>query len=284
MDELVFLVGPPGCGKSTLGRKACAELGLCFVDLVDDGGAEAALDGLLESKDADVVALPWAPTRDTPRLRRCRRAGQTVALWAHPLDMQGRSGRTEPLFTPVQRLSTRGGFGRNGTGCREYRHLARACEHVLLLVGLDESDAARELKALIEDLRAEKELSPAEREGLLGWAKYWSGHLHGDKKACDLLVDSMARFAMHLKAQGASPRKMSGIYDDLNSAGLLLVYCEAPKGKNVLKAFESSPPEYEFRRKISESPRAMARFRSTWEAFGAFLRDSGLVGGGGEQE
>ena len=40
---------------------------------------------------------------------------------------------------------------------------------------------------------------------------------------------------------------------------------------------------FEFRRKISDSPRALARFRSTCDAFGKFLRDSGMVDGVEEQ-
>ena len=31
--QMVFLVGAPGSGKSALGRRVCAELGLRFVDL-----------------------------------------------------------------------------------------------------------------------------------------------------------------------------------------------------------------------------------------------------------
>lgn len=200
-----------------------------------------------------------------------------MALWAHPLDMRARSGRAEQLFTPVKRLRTRGGFGRNGTGCREYRHLARACEHVLMLVGLSEETAAQALKALVEDLRAQEELSPAEREGLLRWGANWRDDFNADEKACEILVDAMARFTMHLKARGASPRTMSGVYGDLNAAGFLVMCYDAPKGKDVLDSFGCGPCEHEFRRKISDSPRALARFRSTWKAFGTYLRDSGML-------
>ncbi len=276
-DPMVFLVGPPGSGKSVLGRRVCTELGLRFVDLVEDGSTDAALGELVRARDADVVALPWAPARDARWLDLCRRSGQTVALWAHPLDMQARSGRAGPLFTPVKRLKTRGGFGRNGTGCSEYRHLDRACDHVLLLVDVSEEVAAQALKALVEDLRSSEELSPAEREGMLGWCGGWRRDFDADPKACEIFVAAMPRFTTRLKARGASPRTMSGVYGDLNAAGSLVMCYDAPKGKAVLDSFGSGPPEYEFQRKISDSPRARARFRSTWEAFGTFLRDSAMI-------
>lgn len=280
---MVFLVGPPGSGKSALGRRVCADLRLRFADLIDDGDTDAALQELVPAKGADVVALPWAPARDARWLGLSRRSGETVALWAHPLEMQARSGRSERLFTPVKRLTTHGGFGRTGCGCSEYRHLARACEHVLLLVDVSEEDAAQDLKELVEDLRSMEELSPAEREGLLGWCASWRDDFGADAKACRILVDAMARFTMHLKAKGASPRSISGLRDDLNAAGLLVMYCDAPKGNEVLGCFGSEPSEYEFQRKISDSPRALARFRSTCDAFGRFLRDSGMLEASEEQ-
>lgn len=209
---MVFLVGPPGSGKSALGRWICTELGLRFVDLVDDGSTDAALQELVRARGADVVTLPWAPARDARWLDLCRRSGEAVALWAHPLDMQARSGHAESLFTPVKRLRTRGGFGRSGTACREYRHLDRACEHVLLLVGLSEEVAAQALKALVEDLRSSKELSPAEREGLLGWCGNWRDDFSADTRACEILVDAMARFRSTWNAFGTFLRA-SGMLD-----------------------------------------------------------------------
>ena len=205
-----------------------------------------------------------------------------MALWAHPLDMQARSGHAESLFTPVKRLRTRGGFGRRGTGCNEYRHLERACEHVLLLVDLSETVAAQELRKLVAELRSPEELSPAEREGLLGWCDNWRDDFNADAGACEVLVDAMARFTMHLRARGSSPRTMSGVYGDLKAAGSLVMCSDAPKGKGVLGSFGSGPSEYAFRRKISDSPHALSRFRSTWDAFGRFLRDSRMLDGGGE--
>ena len=117
-------------------------------------------------------------------------------LAAHPdlrteAEQAARSGHSESLFTPVKRLRTRDGFGRSGTGCSEYRHLERTCRHVLLLVGLSEEVAAQELKALVDDLRSPEELSPAEREGMLGWCGNWRDDFNADARACEILADAM---------------------------------------------------------------------------------------------
>ncbi len=72
-----------------------------------------------------------------------------------------------------------------------------------------------------------------------------------------------------------------GVYSDLNAAGLLLMYEDRPKGKAVLHTFEFGPSEYAFQRRISDSPHALARFKSTWAAFASFLRASGMIDRGG---
>jgi hypothetical protein len=100
---------------------------------------------------------------------------------------------------------------------------------------------------------------------------------NADARACEVLVDAMARFMMHMKVQGASPRTVSGVRGDLNAAGFLVMCRDAPRGRAVLDSIDGGPSDYEFRRKISDSPRALARFRSTWEAFATFLRDSGMI-------
>ena len=148
-----------------------------------------------------------------------------------------------------------------------------------MLVDLSEEVAAQELKVLVEDLRSSEEQPPAEREGLLGWCGNWRDDFNADARACKILVDAMARFTMHLKARGASPRTMSGVYGDLNAAGFLVMCCDAPKENGVLDSLGSGPSEYDFRRKISDSPSALARFRSTWDAFCRFLRNSGMLDG-----
>ncbi len=161
---------------------------------------------------------------------------------AHPLEMQARSGRAERLFTPVQRLSTHGGFGRRGTSCKEYRHLARACRHVLDLSKLSESEAAQELRAAIEDLRAPDPRSPAERMGLLVWCDDWRHDFNADPKACEILVDAMARFMLHLKEGGASPRKISQVCGELNAAGCLVMSSDAPGRASFACSPKGLPP------------------------------------------
>ena len=53
------------------------------------------------------------------------------------------------------------------------------------------------------------------------------------------------------------------------------------KGKRVLHSWDDEPPTGEFWRRISDSPRVLARFESTWGAFDDFLRASGMIDGGG---
>jgi len=232
---------------------------------------------VIEHKSADVVALPWSLQQEADVLGRCRKSGVLVALWAHPLDMQARSGRSTTLFTPVGRLRTHGGFGRLGTGCREYRRLNCGCDYVLILLRFFLDEAAEELRTTIEDLRAPETRSPAEREGLLDSASYWAKDYGVDAKACEMLVDAMASYALHLRAKGASPRKLAAVHGDLDAAGLLVMRCEPPKARNVLASFSSVPCTYEYRRMISDSPAAMARYRRTLEGFAAFLRDAELI-------
>ena len=272
---IVFLVGPPGSGKSTLGAKACTELGLSFLDLHYQANLEATLQDAIATREADVIALPWAPDLDKSWLRLCRKSGATVAMWAHPLDMQTRSGRTESLFTPVPRLRTKGGFGRNGTGCREFRHLERTCEHQLLLVGLTQDQSWQEVRKMIHYLREQSVLSPAVKEGMAGWARSWVSDYDADPKACKILLDAMGSFTLHLKKQGASPRVTRGVYGDLNAAGLVVMRECCPKAIDVLEHFTGSSPEHRYARLFSDSQSAVDRFTATWNAFAEFLEEAG---------
>jgi hypothetical protein len=90
----------------------------------------------------------------------------------------------------------------------------------------------------------------------------------------------MARYTLHLKSQGASSRKLSGVYDDLNAAGMLVMMYDAPTGKNaerILSHFGAPPWDLEFERKFSDSSSAIARYERNLEGFARFLQQSGLL-------
>ncbi len=287
---LIFLAGPPGSGKTTLGHQVCEELGLRFLDLSKPTTLSVArgleperkvLETAITNRPADVVALSWPLQQDKAVRVLARRSGFLLLLWAHPLDMQARSGHSEPLFTPVKRLGTKGGFGRNGTGCPEFRRLDRTSNGTLMLVNAFFAEAAEALKSSIGSIREESSEPSAVREGLNGWLNYWQKHLGANKQAAEIIVDAMARYTLHLKSQGASVRKLSSVYDDLEMAGMLVIMYDAPKkndAQKVLENFYFSPWEIEFGRRFSDSPTAMTRYERTLNGFSKFLQESGLLG------
>ncbi len=282
----IFLFGPPGVGKSTLGFRACEAFGLRFVDLgsllESLGGEDSAEFGaVFRGVDADVVEIPWELQSGRQLLALVRQVGVSLLLWAHPEDMQLRSGRDERLLTPVGRLTLRGGFGRQGTGCREFRRLDRACEETLLLVDLDLEEAAEDVKDCIAAIREERSgpASPTEQEGLAGWVVDWSHDYEVSRQVVEVIVDGMARYLVHLRASGASPRTLSSVSSDLNAAGQLCLMYDPPKGDSVLGCFDGWSWESEFRRKFSDRPTAVSRYRRNLRAFSDFLRASGALPG-----
>jgi hypothetical protein len=138
-----------------LGNKVCAELNLRLLDLTHPNMPQAietgkqALEATTRDRSADVIALSWRLQQHAAVFTLTRRSGVVLLLWAHPLDMQARSGYPEPLFTPVKNLGTRGGFGRTGSRCGEFQRLDLACHETLMLVDVPLDKAAEDLEDLI---------------------------------------------------------------------------------------------------------------------------------------
>ena len=281
---LIFLAGPPGSGKSSLGKKACQKLELRFVDLSTPNinnqsflSQKEILTEVINKRSADVIALPWSLQQNKGMRTLARRFGVLLLLWAHPLDMQARSGHSESLFTPSSRIKTKGGFGRNGTGCREFRRLNNAADEVLILVGSSFDEAVGELQDYIVSIREESLESPVIRAGLSGLADDWQQDYDISKNIANIIVDAMARYILYLRSEGKSPRTLSGVYSDLQAAGMLVIAYDYPTGKKaaeVLNLFSYPPWTIEFKRKFSDSSNAIARYERNLKGFASFLKNS----------
>lgn len=283
-DEIpmIFLYGPPGSGKTTLGAKACQNLGLRFIDFSTPEINEKPLSlqkelfmEAINNRSGDVIALPWSFQEDRSVRKLIRSFGLLLLLWAHPLDMQDRSGRLEPLFTPSPRIKTKGGFGQKGTGCREFRRLNNAADEVLLLIDRSLDEAVDDLESYIVDIRQEALEPPMVRAGLSDWVDDWYEDYDVPKNIINIVVDAMARYIIYLQSEGKSPRTLSGVYSNLQAAGMLVMsndYPEEGTASEILDLFSFPPWTIEFKRKFSDSPNAISRYERNLEGFSNFLK------------
>ena len=279
---IIFLAGPPGSGKTTLGAKTCQNLELQFIDFSTPEINEKPLSSQKEilteainNGSAEVIALPWSLQEDRSVQKLIRRLGVLLLLWAHPFDMQARSGHSEPLFTPSPRIKTKGGFGRNGTGCREFRRLDNAADEVLLLTGSSFDEAVDDLEDYIVDIREESLEPPIIRAGLSDWVDDWYKDYDISKDILNIIVDAMARYILYLRSEGKSPRTLSGVYSDLQAAGMLVMSYDDPEegtASEILDLFSFPPWTIEFKRKFSDSPNAIARYERNLKGFARFLK------------
>ncbi len=279
----IFLLGPPGSGKSSLGEAACRDLDLRFLDLTSPDmnrlpveAQKERLNEALEKRVADVIALPWTLQRERQIHTWLRRYGMLLVLWAHPLEMQERSGRSEPLFTPAKRIKTKSGFGECGTGCLEYRSLDRSADALLKLVKTPFDEAAGELRNCLSWMNQLTDEPPMIQVGIDHWVDDWSQSFSINKDTTYSIVDAMARYIMYLRFQGKSSRKISAVRHDLQVAGILVLRHEAP-GKikrSSLHDLFATPREHEFMTVFTDSPSAIERYETNLRGFANFLKKS----------
>ena len=189
--------------------------------------------------------------------------------------MQDRSGRLAPLFTPSPRIKTKGGFGRKGIGCREFRRLNNAADEVLLLTESSLDEAVDDLEGYIVDIRQEALESPMIRAGLSDWVDHWYDDYDVLKDIVHIVVDAMARYILYLRSEGKSPRTLSGVYSDLQTAGMLVMSYDHPEegtASEILDLFSLPPWTIEFKTKFSDSPNAIARYERNLKGFANFLK------------
>lgn len=86
--------------------------------------------------------------------------------------------------------------------------------------------------------------SPIIRAGLSDWVDDWRQSYDIGKNIADIIVDAMARYLMHLRSEGKSQRTLSGVYSDLQAAGILVIMYDYPKGKKAAEILDlfSDPP------------------------------------------
>jgi hypothetical protein len=88
-----------------------------------------------------------------------------------------------------------------------------------------------------------------------------------------VIVDAMARHLVHLRTTGTSPRTLTGVCADLNSAGQLVVMYGMLEANRIMEQFAAPPYRFEFERKITDRPALVARYCRNLDGFARFLRE-----------
>ncbi len=230
----------------------------------------------VSKRGADVIALPWTLQRERQMHKWLRRSGILLVLWAHPFEMQERSGSSESLFTPAKRIKTKSGFGDCGTGCLEYRSLDRSADDVLKLVKTPFDEAVGELRDCLKWMIHQSHEPPMIQVGLAHWMDEWSRSYLANKNITYSIVDAMARYIMHLRAEGKSSRKISEVLHDLQIAGILVLEHNAPGKKKHFSLLDlfATPNSLDFMIEFTYSPSALERYESNLRGFVDFLENS----------
>ena len=133
------------------------------------------LSRLVAGQAADVIELTWHLQQE----QKCCswRAGLAYYCCSGPTPRTCSDGPATqtPLFTPVPRVKTRSGFGRHGHGCREFRHLDRACGETLLLVDLPLEEAVQVVKECSAEIREEYDRAGRARRSCWLGRRLWQG-------------------------------------------------------------------------------------------------------------
>jgi hypothetical protein len=263
----IFLLGPPGVGKTTLGTRACSELTVPFRPYESIESALSWAEVL-----PCVLEVPWEEALEPRMLERLRKAGVTIALWDHPERMQARASRPYTLRGSTA-LVRPGTYGRRGTSCVEFRRLDRGCDHVRLIDGLSLDEACEELRSTIEDAWTD-----GSAEELEAWTdefvRLWRADTTVKKPAAQPLAAAMAEFLLASKRAGASARAMRALESDLHVGGLLYFYDgDSTTAARALASFAAGAAgdSTRFARKITDRPAAVARYERALAAFASFL-------------
>jgi len=276
-----FIAGPPGAGKTALAFDVARKLDLRFMDFssLDLNGKGVPLaeqkkmfEDFARTGFMDVVVLSWPLQQDNSVLKLARRSGCLILIWDHPDKMNARAPRPT-IFTPTGRAKTHSGFGPSGTACNEFRRLDRACRVTILLSEMEGEEAVEWLEDVVQYFRERSSLPPAVQAEIASWGASWQKEYDADPVACELMLDAMGRFLLHLDGQGASERTLRAVRWDLNAAGGLVLSYDAPSAQEVLGCFRWVPWELEFRRKIADSPRLVKRYGRNLSRFARFLRE-----------